>query len=150
MVLEFIITPHTKNIIIGRGLGKDDILICSAKVCLQREKEIGNMLMEGKGLNPIIIDPDWGKEIEVLGFVMCPRCNYKVLYPDHVGEYDINREDEAFLLCPSCNRKIPIKDDKRNYVIIWTTKVVSKHRRHKHCYYHKPCWENGFFVGTEE
>jgi DNA-directed RNA polymerase subunit RPC12/RpoP len=152
MVMEFVITPHTKNIIIGRGLGKDDIMVCAAKICLQREKEIGDMLakQEEKQMNPVLIDSDWGKEIEVTGFVICPRCNYKVLYPDHVGEYDVNHEERAYLLCPACKLKIPMKEKSGKYTVTWTTEVVSKHRRHKHSYYHKPCWENMFIGGEEE
>lgn len=152
MVLKFVITPHTKNIIIGRELGKGDILVCSAKICAQREKEIGNLLAEQKekGLNPILIDPDWGKEIEVLGFIMCPRCNFKVLYPDHMGEYNVNDEEKSYFICPACNLNIPMKNSSGKYNVTWTQVVVSKHRRHKHSYYHEICWENMFLGGEDE
>jgi DNA-directed RNA polymerase subunit RPC12/RpoP len=143
--MNFVITPHTKNIIIGRGLGKDDILVCAARVCLQRERELVDLKEELED-KTILIDPDWGKEIEVNGYVHCLRCNYKVLFPDHVGEFDVNDEASAYLLCPVCKKKIPFKDEKGKYTVTWTTEVVSKHRRHSHAYYHKECWDN-LFIG---
>lgn len=134
--MEFLLTPHTKNIIIGRGLGYDDIIICASNHCIQRENEIGKISGDTN------IDPNWGKEIEVKGFIICGRCGYRVIYPEHLGEFDEdNQEIATHLVCPVCSSKIPIKNDKGKYLIIWTQVVVSKHRRQRHCYYHKECWD---------
>jgi uncharacterized protein YbaR (Trm112 family) len=122
MVLEFILNPHTKNIIVGR---KGSPIICSGKNC--------------------------GEEIIVTGYVMCPRCKTtKVNYPEDLGvPVDVENEGKA-LVCPACRVVIPIKDDKGNYNVIWTQKVISKHRHNKHDYYHENCWNSKFISSEDE
>lgn len=118
MVLEFFINPHTKNIIVGRKEGRKEgkDLSCCAKKCLNPE----------------------GKEINVKGFLNCDRCGTKVSYPENFVK------DSNSLVCPTCNKVLPIKDDKENYTVTWTQKVISKHKRHKHEYFHGECYDGRF------
>ena len=120
--MEFKLTPHIKKILCGRGMCKDGRLLCSATHCLHHPED-----------SP---DPDFGREIEVKGYAVCPRCGYKVLYPDHLVWDD--RKVHSRLVCPICKKIIPISRVK------WTTIVVSRHKRRRHYYYHKECWDAMF------
>ena len=133
MVLEFTLTPHTKNIIVGRKVGRDedDVLTCASKNCLS-EKE------------------GYGREIVVQGFMKCPRCNNKVTYPDDLGKFDSEKQEASSLICPTCSRNIPLKDESGNFAVQWTQRVVSKHRHSKHDYYHGECWDSMFIESEEE
>jgi hypothetical protein len=119
MVMEFIITPHTKNIIVGRkeGRGEEKSLSCVAHTCIHGDRKI-----------------------EVLGFITCPRCGKQVNYPENLAS-STNNEPAITLLCPACNKGISMKDDKGNFVVTWTQRVVSKHRHSRHDYYHGECWD---------
>jgi uncharacterized protein YbaR (Trm112 family) len=153
MVMEFILSPHTKNIIIGRK-GGSDVLICASKHCLHKLKEENNILEKDKEfeiniMNPVLIDDDFGKEIEVTGFVNCSRCKSKVSYPEDLGEFNSEKQVATNLICPACKRIIPLKDDKGRFIVLWTQRVVSKHRRNKHDYYHGECWD-AMFIDVED
>ena len=151
MVLEFVLTPHTKNIIVGRKVGRDedDILTCAAKFCLHKQKKEEFTLINDKdnqiaNMNPVLIDEEFGKEIIVQGFVKCSRCMNKVFYPDDLGNFDTEKQEASSLICSACSKKIPLKNESGNFVVKWTQRVVSKHRRHKHDYYHGECWDAMF------
>lgn len=125
MVMEFIITPHTKNIIVGRkeGRGEQRELLCIAHKCLHGEEH---------------------RNIEVLGYIVCSRCKTQVNYPANMGiPVDNNKESDS-LVCPTCHKSIPMKDEKGNYVVTWVQRVVSKHRHSRHDYYHGECWDTIF------
>jgi uncharacterized CHY-type Zn-finger protein len=100
-----------------------------------------------KVLNPVLIDPNFGKEIEVLGFVICSRCKNKVSYPDDLGEFNPEKQLASSLICPTCKKDIPLKNVSGEFVVKWTQRVISKHRRHKHDYYHGECWDAMFVEG---
>ena len=122
MPSEFRLSPRTSNILRGRGMYKDGKLLCSASVCLYET--------EYKG---------FGREIEVKGETICPRCMTKVLYPDDLEDNPLKRV--SILKCPSCKMIL----DKS--LIVWTQKVVSKHRgkkKKKHVYFHKECYDAMF------
>jgi len=120
MVLEFTINPHTRNIIVGRKSGRGE---SNSLVCSAK---------------------NCGQPIEVTGTIKCTRC------PDTIINFPNNLDEtKTFLICPACHIHIALKDDKGNYVIIWTQEVVSKHRKNKHTYYHKGCWE-GMHIGSDE
>ena len=149
--MYFILTPHNKSIIVGRNVnaGGDDVIICAAKHCLHQSEHQEDVLMNDanngvKSLNPILLDTTFGKEIEVTGFIDCPRCKTKVLYPDNLGEFNAEHQEAVNLICPSCNKTIPLKDSSGKFTVTWTQKVYSKHRRHNHAYYHAECWDAMF------
>jgi acetyl-CoA carboxylase beta subunit len=114
MILNFILNPHTRNIIIGRR--KSLSIICSAKNC--------------------------GKEIIVTGYVKCNRCSSEVHYPDDLVDNT--------LICPTCHKDISLKNEDGEYTVIWTQKVVSKHRHSKHNYYHEDHWNAMQIVSKDE
>jgi hypothetical protein len=122
MVMEFIITPNSKSIISGRkeGRGEKRELTCIANKCLYKDRAIN-----------------------VLGYITCSRCNTKVNYPENLA---IPVEDKISfnLICPTCKKSISMKNDNGEYVVIWTQRVVSKHRHSRHDYYHGECFDNIF------
>jgi len=121
--MEFKLTPHILKILCGRGFCKDGKLICCAKNCLFAPKN-----------SP---DPYFGREIEPKGETICPRCKHLVKYPDDLVWNE--RKHKSILLCPICKKQISMKSVK------WTQVVVSRHRRKRHEFYHKECWEAMFY-----
>jgi Zn finger protein HypA/HybF involved in hydrogenase expression len=136
MVMEFIITPHTKNIIVGRkeGRGEERELLCVAKTCLHVSKE-----------NPLFPN----RKIEVKGYVKCPRCMTKVNYPENLY-ISVENKVVSNLICPACHNNISMKDDKGNFIVTWTQRVVSKHRHSRHDYYHGECFDTIFIDLPDE
>jgi len=127
MTMRFKLTPHVKAILKGRGMCKDDRLICASETCL---------------FHPMgTSDPDYGKDIEIKGYGICPRCGMKTDYSAGI-EWD-DKTRTVLLKCSGCGRVIPKK------YITWTQEVVSRHRRHKHFYYHAECWDK-FFIDVED
>lgn len=154
---DFIITPHTKNIIVGRkeGRGESDVLICAAKNCLHKSGATETILINDNkngmtNLNPVLIDPNFGKEIEVTGFITCPRCEHKVSYPEDLGEFNPEKQEATNLICPICKKILPLKDSEGKFTVTWTQRVVSKHRRKKHYYYHGECFDALFLDSKDE
>ena len=119
---EFTLNPHVKAILCGRGMCKGGRLLCAATNCLFHPED-----------SP---DPDFGRDIEVKGYVICPRCDAKTEYLEGTEWNDKKRQ--TVMKCKVCHRVIPKKK------INWTQKVVPKHRRTKHEYYHIECWDAMF------
>jgi len=116
--MEFILTPHIKAILCGRGMCKEDKLYCCATRCLFQPEDV--------------TDPLFGREIEIKGTAKCPRCNTIVKYPDDL-EFD-SISQISRLKCPACKRIVP------QSLMTFTQKVVSRHYRSgKHVYMHKEC-----------
>jgi hypothetical protein len=118
----FPLTPHIKAILCGRGMCKDGRLLCAATNCLFHPKES--------------TDPDFGRDIEIKGYAVCPRCNTKTDYSDG-AEWD-DRHRRVFIRCKTCKKIISRKK------IVWTQEVYSKHRKSNHQYYHIECWDAMF------
>lgn len=119
MATEFALSPRTLNILTGRGMK----LFCSASKCLF-ETDI----------------KDFGREIEVKGYAICPNCKGKATYPNDRFSDDGSRT--TYWKCPICSQTIP------NSCEVWTQIVVAKHygkktygKPRKHIYYHKECDE---------
>jgi hypothetical protein len=112
--MEFPYTPHVAAILHGRGMFIDGKLMCCATHCIF-ETEKAN----------------FGREIEVKGEANCPNCGFITKYPEDLefGEHS----QRSILTCPACKQKISQSSIK------WTQKVVSKHHRGKHLYFHKEC-----------
>jgi hypothetical protein len=125
---EFVINPHVKSILIGRNMGKEDRLLCAATTCI--------FVPEGSP------DPNFGRDIEVQGHAECPRCKYTTSWQEGKEWIDSNRR--TIMRCKVCKKIIPKKN------IVWTQKVISKHRKTKHTYYHKQCWDAMFCDCSEE
>jgi len=124
--VKFRLTPHTKAILRGRGMCKDGRLLCAAANCLFSIK------------SP---DPEFGREIKVRGYAICPRCKTKYNYPeDNVWD---DRTQKQILRCKRCNRLISMKDIK------WTQEVISRHYRNRHEYFHKECFD-AMFLDVED
>lgn len=120
---EFRLSPHVFAILRGRGMCKNDRLLCSASRCR----------FQPAGCNP---SSDFGRDIEIKGYGICPRCNAKVDWA-----FGIEWDDAAhitILKCTICKTRIPKR------CIVWTQIVVSKHRKNKHYYYHKECYDDMF------
>ena len=124
MPSTFKFSPRIANILRGRGMyNEDKKLLCSAPICVHETEHKG-----------------FGREIEVKGEAICPRCQAVAIYPDDYE--DIPTQRKSILRCPSCRLML----DKNS--MNWTQEVVSKHqgRKHKkHIYYHKECYE-GMFI----
>jgi len=127
MVMEFLLTPHTKSILCGRGMCEDDRLLCAATNCNFRPKD-----------SP---DPKFGREIEVKGFIICPRCKTMTKYSEGLEWNDELRR--SIMKCKACNKIVS------NNKIKWTQGVVSRHRKSRHEYFHKECWDS-MFIDVEE
>lgn len=119
--MEFILTPHTKNILRGRKMFTDRLL-CAAPNCLCHVKD-----------QP---DPEFGREIEVKGYAICPRCGAKTVWED--GKEEDHAHRKTIMRCRVCKRIIPIK------LVKWTQKVISRHRGKIHEYFHGECWDAKF------
>lgn len=119
--MEFTLTPHTKNILRGRKMFADRLL-CAAPNCLYHVKD-----------QP---DPEFGREIEVKGYAVCSRCGATTSWEDGKEEDRINRK--TIMRCQICKRVIPMRN------VVWTQKVVSRHRGDKHEYFHGECWDAKF------
>lgn len=126
--MRFILTPHVKAILCGRGMCDGDRLLCEAEKCLYREEE-----------SP---DPKFGRDIEVEGEGICSRCKANTLWSE--GKEFSDQLRRTILKCKVCKMVIPRKS------IIWTQEVISKHRRTRHRYFHKECYEATFIGGDEE
>ena len=130
MVMEFVLTPHTKKILGGRGMCATEKvgnkvyyrLLCDASNCIFHPED-----------SP---DPKYERDIKVLGYAECPRCGKKTEYLE--GSEWVDSEQKTIMSCGKCNRIIPYKN------IVWTQEVVSKHRKKQHRYFHKECWEKMF------
>lgn len=118
--MEFPLTPHIKKILCGRGMCKDGRLLCSAPNCL--------FYVEGQP------DPEFGCEIEVKGYAYCPRCGKKTSWDD--GKEEVGRK--TLMKCQTCGKIIPIKS------VVWTQRVVSRHKKGHHEYLHGECWDIKF------
>jgi hypothetical protein len=112
--MEFPYTPHVESILRGRGMFKDGKLRCSATHCLFETDKKG-----------------FGREIEVKGTATCPNCTAVAKYPDDL-EFEYASQ-HSFLKCPVCKQTISFS------LIVWIQRVVSKHHRGKHLYFHKEC-----------
>ena len=121
--MGFPLTPHTKEILKGRGFcTPDGRLLCSATICLFHVKH-----------QP---DPEFGREIGIKGYGVCPRCANITNWEDGKEEDTVNRK--TILRCTTCRKIIPKKNIK------WTQKVVSRHRKTIHEYFHGECWDAKF------
>jgi len=120
---EFRFTPHVYAILKGRGMCKEDRLLCVASKCL----------FQPVGHRP---DSDYGRDIEIKGFGICQRCGAKTDYASGIEWDDGSRK--VILKCNICKSRISKK------FITWTQIVVSKHRKSKHFYYHKECYDAKF------
>lgn len=121
--MEFPLTPHVKEILKGRGFcTPDGRLLCSATNCLFHVKS-----------QP---DPEFGREIEIKGYGICSRCNCKTDWEDGKEEDIANRK--TILRCSTCKKIIPKKS------IVWTQRVISRHRKSRHEYNHLECWNAKF------
>lgn len=120
--MEFALSPHVKAILCGRGMCKDDRLLCAATNCLFHPKES--------------TDPDFGRDIQIKGYAVCPRCKIKTDYFEG-AEWD-DRHRQVLIKCKTCGKLMSRKQ------IIWTQMVVSKHHKKSHQYYHKECWDAMF------
>jgi len=120
--MRFVLTPHVRDILIGRGMTKNGRLLCSATHCLFHPED-----------NP---DPDFGREIEVKGVVKCPRCGAETDYYEAAEWNDKSRK--PIIKCKACGRVIPKEKVK------WTQWVVSNHRHSRHLYYHDECREASY------
>lgn len=120
--MEFPLTPHTKAILCGRGMCKDGRLLCAATNCLYHPKESS--------------DPNFGRDIQIKGYTICPRCETKTDYAD--GAVWDDRHRRVFIKCKACGKIMPRKS------IVWTQMVKSKHRKNSHHYYHEECWDAMF------
>jgi len=116
-MMEFPLSPHVKDILCGRGMCKSGRLLCNAPNCRYHPKD-----------SP---DPDFGRDIIVKGYIMCPRCKDKTDYSNR--EWDDKRRQPR-IKCKTCHMLLSIKN------MTWTQWVVSKHRRNNHQYFHKECW----------
>jgi len=126
--LEFSLSPHVKAILCGRGMCKDNRrLLCSAPNCLYHPKDS--------------TDPNFGRDIRIKGYVVCPRCGAKTDYEEK--EWSDTAQSPK-IKCVVCNKIMSLKR------VIWTQKVISKHRRNSHEYYHKECWDNLFIDIPDE
>lgn len=101
---------------------KEDRLLCASSNCKFHLKD-----------QP---DPDFGRDIQVKGYGVCPRCGTKTDWSER--EWN-DREQKDVLRCQACRMRIPKSK------MMWTQEVVSKHRRNKHFYYHAECYEALFF-----
>jgi len=119
--MEFPLSPHVKAILCGRGMCDNGRLLCSASNCLYHLKD-----------SP---DPKYGRDIEVKGYIICPRCGARTNWNEK--EWN-DREQRAIIKCMACNKSVPTNK------VIWTQKVISKHRSRSHQYFHKECWEAMF------
>jgi len=124
--VEFSLTPHVKNILRGRGMCKDGRLLCAAPNCLYHVKD-----------QP---DPEFGREIDVKGYAYCPRCGTNTSWED--GKEEQGRK--TIMRCQVCKKVIPIKN------VVWTQKVVSRHKKKKHDYFHSECWDAKFIDVPDE
>ena len=120
--MRFKLNPHTKAILCGRGMCKEDRLLCASDNCIFHPEN-----------QP---DPDFGKEIRVRGYGVCSMCKSKTDWSER--EWN-DRERRDVLKCGICKKRIP----KSN--VVWTQEVMSKHRRKKHFYYHIECYDAMFF-----
>lgn len=127
--MEFPFTPHIASILHGRGMYKDEKLMCCATHCIFETEKAG-----------------FGREIEVKGIAKCSNCGASAKYPEDL-EFD-EHSQHSNLKCPACKQKISL------LIVEWTQKVVSKHHRTKHLYYHKECHDAQYLDvpddGTEE
>jgi hypothetical protein len=114
--MDFTYTPHIESILRGRGMFKDGFLRCCATHCIF---EVG-----GKG---------FGREIVVMGTAVCPNCKAQIIYPDD-NEFQETTQ-KSILKCSVCKTQISLD------MVEWTQKVVSKHHRSKHLYFHAECYE---------
>jgi len=129
MAEPFLLTPHVKAILCGRGMCKDDKLYCCASKCLFQPEGVS--------------DPLFGREIEVKGTAVCPRCNTTASYPDDL-EFD-NSTQISLFKCPACRKIIPLN------LVTFTQYVVSKHYKSKrHVYMHKECAEAMYIDVADE
>jgi len=126
--MEFRLTPHVKAILCGRGMCKGGRLLCAATNCLYHPKD-----------SP---DPDFGRDIEVKGFAICSRCGNKTEW-DEGAEWSDDKQ-KVIMRCKVCHKILPKKS------IEWTQWVKSRHRRRKHEYFHKECYDAMFFDPTEQ
>lgn len=119
--MEFPLSPHVKSILCGKGMCKAGRLLCSATNCLNHPKDSS--------------DPNFGRDIHIKGYVICPRCGVKTDYSE--AEWD-DRGRQLRIKCRVCQKNLSIRK------MVWTQIVISKHRRHNHEYFHKECWEAMF------
>lgn len=133
---EFTLTPTVKKILEGRGLK----LVCSAPHCLvaskiQKNAEDNNEVIE--------VSHDELNAIRVKGHVECPNCNYREPFHDAV-EYDVSKRLKTKGSYCSKERSTNVRCSRCGKIAkkVWTEKVVSRHIRRNHKFYHKECWEN--------
>jgi hypothetical protein len=131
MTHEFILTPRMANILKGRKMR----LICSAPKCLFATGETNDLLFE--------------REIKVKGYGICSRCGHKT--PLEMFEYSDQKAVElahkheyrakSKLTIPKCE----VCGGRTR--VVYTQKVIARHHKKSHFYYHKECWENMYFHG---
>lgn len=121
--MRFPLTPHVKNILKGRSFfTKDGRLLCAAnEQCLHYVKD-----------QP---DPDYGRDIQIKGHGVCPRCGKKTDWSERVFN---ERMDKYVLKCNVCAMKLIRKD------MVWTQEVESRHNGENHEYHHGECWDAKF------
>jgi len=126
---EFRLTPHVLAILKGRGMCKGERLLCSASRCLFQPAEC----------KP---DSDYGRDIEIKGYGICPRCKAKTDYAVGIEWNDVIQA--IVMRCNICKTRIPKK------AIVWTQIVIPKHRKNKHYYFHKECYDAMFLDIPDE
>lgn len=134
MGMEFNLNPHTKLILCGRGMCECEIingkkycrLLCAATNCFFQPKD-----------SP---DPKFGRDIKVKGYIICSRCKVKTGYVEGLEFNEQLRKD--IVRCKACNKISP------NSKIVWTQGVISRHRKSRHEYFHKECWD-AMFIDVE-
>ena len=128
--MRFPLNPHTKAILCGRGMCKCEVingkkhcrLLCASENCIFHP--------------PNSSDSDFGRDIEVKGYAICPRCKTRNEYPEDT--YWDDRQQKNIMKCKTCGRIISKK------LIEWTQYVISRHRRRAHLYYHAECYDKMF------
>ena len=82
------------------------------------------------------------KELKPTGYAICKTlgCNTQINI-NQMTDKGLNKN----ITCPNC---------KKNYTytpkeIMWTTVIVSRHRKKKHKYYEKECFEKKFIESDE-
>lgn len=130
MTIEFVLTEHVYRILTGTEgkSGRKMKLICAAPTCLHVPKG-----------SP---DPNFGREIVPTGYGVCPRCKNKIDIADMIKEGKLRKAkcDKCALNIVFLSKK-PSEQVKGLNYIVWTTVVVSKHRKKTHRFFHKECYE---------
>lgn len=97
-------------------------------------------ILIGRGFDLVCAYKKCRMSIHVTGYGICKRCKHKLNIEEMPWSDKLQRRTSK---CPKCGNK--------DFKMVFTTTVVSKHRKDSHLYYHADCYEKLYInVGNDE